>query len=61
LPLAGAAIDFYLLLNLDGTAKLIGLIWLALGVLWLAWLTRGFRQAPPQMSLDDGATTSEGR
>jgi putrescine importer len=61
LPLAGAAIDFYLLLNLDGTAKLIGLVWLALGVLWLAWLTRGFRQAPPQMSLDDGATTSEGR
>src|ERR687894_97925 len=61
LPLAGAAIDLYLLLNLDGTAKLIGLIWLALGVLWLAWLTRGFRQAPPQMSLDDGATASEGR
>ena len=61
LPLAGAAIDLYLLLNLDGTAKLIGLIWLALGVLWLAWLTRGFRQAPPQMSLDEGATASEGR
>jgi amino acid transporter len=52
LPLAGAIVDFYLLLNLDGRAKLIGLIWLVLGVLWLAWLTRGFREAPPQLSID---------
>jgi putrescine importer len=52
LPLAGAIIDFYLLLNLDGRAKVIGLIWLVLGVVWLAWLTRGFREAPPQLSID---------
>ena len=52
LPLAGAIIDFYLLLNLDGRAKVIGLMWLLLGVVWLAWLTRGFRQAPPQLSID---------
>jgi putrescine importer len=52
LPLAGAIIDFYLLLNLDGRAKVIGLIWLVLGVIWLAWLTRGFREAPPQLSID---------
>jgi amino acid transporter len=58
-PLIGAAIDFYLLLNLDGRAKLIGVIWLALGVVWLAWLTRGFREAPPQLSIDEGSTTSE--
>jgi len=57
LPLAGAIIDFYLLLNLDGRAKVIGLIWLVLGVIWLAWLTRGFREAPPQLSID---TTPEG-
>ena len=60
-PLAGAAIDFYLLLNLDGTAKLIGVAWLVLGVAWLAWLTRGFRQAPPQLSLDEGTAAPEGR
>lgn len=59
-PLAGAIIDFYLLLNLDGRAKVIGVIWLVLGVVWLAWLTRGFREAPPQLSVDEGATTSEG-
>jgi amino acid transporter len=58
-PLAGAAIDLYLLLNLDGTAKLIGLAWLALGILWLAWLTRGFRQAPPQLTIDEAATADE--
>jgi putrescine importer len=57
LPLAGAIIDFYLLLNLDGRAKVIGLIWLVLGAVWLAWLTRGFREAPPQLSID---TTPEG-
>jgi putrescine importer len=60
-PLAGAAIDFYLLLNLDGTAKLIGVIWLVLGVVWLAWLTRGFRQAPPRLTLDEGAATADER
>lgn len=60
-PLAGAIIDFYLLLNLDGRAKVIGVIWLVLGVGWLAWLTRGFREAPPQLSIDEGATTSEGQ
>ena len=60
-PLAGAAVDLYLLLNLDGTAKLIGVAWLVLGVVWLAWLTRGFRQAPPQLSLDEGTSVPEGR
>ena len=59
LPLAGAVIDFYLLLNLDGRAKVIGLIWLALGVVWLAWLTRGFREAPPQLSIDEEVATSD--
>ncbi len=54
-PLAGAVVDFYLLLNLDGLAKLIGLVWLVLGVIWLAWLTRGFRKDPPQMRIEEGA------
>lgn len=53
IPLAGAAIDFYLLLNLDGRAKVIGIIWLVIGIVWLAWLTRGFREAPPRMSIDE--------
>ena len=58
-PLAGAAVDFYLLLNLDGRAKLVGLAWLVIGVIWLAWLTRGFRKDPPRISIGEetgGAT-----
>lgn len=61
IPFAGAAIDFYLLLNLDGRAKLIGVAWLALGVVWLAWLTRGFRKPPPQLSIDKEVATSDER
>ena len=51
-PLAGAAINFYLLLNLGGAAKLIGVAWLVLGVIWLTFLNRGFRKPPPQLSID---------
>ena len=52
LPLAGAIVNLYLLMSLDIDARLIGGIWLALGVLWLAVLTRGFRQPPPRMQLE---------
>lgn len=58
-PFLGAIIDLYLLLSLDTNAKVIGVVWLALGVALLAWLTRGFRQAPPQLSLDEEVATSE--
>jgi amino acid transporter len=54
-PLAGAAVDLYLLMNLDGRAKLVGLAWLVLGVIWLAWLTRGFREEPPRISIEEEA------
>ena len=59
LPLAGAAIDFYLLLNLDINAKIIGVVWLVIGIVWLAWLTRGFRKPPPRMSIDEDMATSD--
>lgn len=48
-PAIGAVIDVYLLLHLDGKAKLLGIIWLSCGVLYLAMLTRGFRRPPPEM------------
>ena len=54
LPLAGAAVDFYLLTRLDIRAVVFGVVWLVIGVLLLTYLTRGFRQAPPQLSIDDG-------
>ena len=54
LPLAGAVVDFYLLTRLDIHAVVFGVVWLAIGVLLLTYLTRGFRQAPPQLSIDEG-------
>jgi amino acid transporter len=55
LPLAGAVVDFYLLTRLDIRAIVFGVVWLVIGTVLLAWLTRGFREAPPQMSLDEEA------
>ncbi len=50
-PGLGAVISLYLLTQLDSHAVSLGCAWLALGVLWLAVLTRGFRKAPPEMQL----------
>ena len=53
-PAIGAVVDVYLLLHLDGKAKLLGVIWLSCGVLYLAYLTRGFRRPRPEMeSVED--------
>ena len=46
----GAVVDLYLLYNLDGRALTLGLIWLGLGVVYLAYLTRMFRVPPPEMA-----------
>jgi putrescine importer len=48
-PAIGAVVDVWLLVNLDGIALTFGLIWLGLGVLYLLYLTRLFRVAPPEM------------
>jgi putrescine importer len=44
-------VDIYLLTKLDSTALLLGLSWLAVGVVYLLVLTRGLRVPPPEMSL----------
>jgi putrescine importer len=48
-PAIGAVVDLWLLVNLDSTAKLLGLAWLVLGLLYLTYLTRGFRRPPPEI------------
>jgi hypothetical protein len=52
LPILGAAVDFYLLTQLSPIAITIG-CWLGLGVLYLVFLTKGFRKEPPEMRLQD--------
>src|SRR4051812_23538835 len=46
LPALGAVVDLYLLFQLDGLAKALGVGWLVIGVVYLAVLTRGFRRQP---------------
>jgi amino acid transporter len=56
-PAIGATVDVYLLLNLDGKALTLGLTWLGLGVVYLAWLTRLFRLPPPELSFTETEPT----
>jgi amino acid transporter len=43
LPLAGFAICLLLWINLSGTAKMVGAIWMIVGIAFGAYKTRGFR------------------
>ena len=52
-PAIGAAVDVWLLAHLDGKALTLGVIWLALGIGYLAYLTKGFRVAPPEMAFTE--------
>ncbi len=54
-PALGALIDLWLLTQLDSTAITLGLIWLGIGVVYLAVMTRGFRTPPPEMEFADDA------
>jgi putrescine importer len=49
-PLAGARVCFYIWLNLSPKARLAGFGWLALGLIYLAIITRGFRIPPRSLS-----------
>lgn len=51
-PLAGACVCIYVWLNLSTQAKIVGFIWLAIGLTYLAILTRGFRKKLAQISED---------
>ncbi len=48
-PVIGAVVDAYLLLQLDINAKRLGLIWLSIGIVVLLGITKGLRVRPPQM------------
>ncbi len=49
LPLIGFALTVWLWTNLSRLTLVIGLCWLATGMLWLVILTRGFRRPKPLM------------
>jgi putrescine importer len=60
-PAIGAIVDLWLLVNLDATAKWLGLGWLLLGILYLIYLTRGFRRPPPEIDDLAADATPESR
>jgi amino acid transporter len=47
IPALGALVCAFLLTRLDANAIVVGLVWLAMGVVVLAVITRGFKVAPP--------------
>ncbi|HEY8753218.1 MAG TPA: APC family permease [Arthrobacter sp.] len=51
LPAIGAVVCAFLLASLDSNAIWLGVSWLVLGVLYLAYLTRGFRKTPPELDM----------
>lgn len=54
-PAIGALICAYLLTSLDSNALILGCSWVVLGILYLVYLTRGFRKAPPEIpDAEDG-------
>jgi putrescine importer len=53
MPLVGFVSDAWLWLNLDRNALILGAVWLACGLIYLAGLTRGFRLKPPEIHFDD--------
>ena len=52
-PLIGLVADLWLMVSLDKLAIMLGISWLAVGCIYLAWLTGGFRRQPPEMDFQE--------
>lgn len=59
LPALGFALTAWLWFSLSPLALTVGLVWIGVGIVWLAVLTRGFRRRPPEVEFDDEAETPE--
>lgn len=51
-PALATLVCIFLWINMSHTAKIVGLIWLGIGIIVLAIQTKGFRQLPPEMELE---------
>ncbi|WP_280834875.1 APC family permease [Mycolicibacterium frederiksbergense] len=52
-PGIGVLVSLVLWFNVDSSAKILGLVWLAIGIVYLAVSTKGFREAPAELRLED--------
>lgn len=59
-PAIGVLINVWLWVSLDQLALTTGLVWGAIGLLWLLWLTRGFRRAAPEVAFDEAEDLGTG-
>lgn len=53
IPAIGFLLTIWLWFSLSASAFTVGSMWLVVGVVYLAVLTRGFRRPPPQVDLDE--------
>lgn len=53
IPLIGAVLNVLLLLSLDPMAKTYGLAWAILGLIYLLFLTKGFKKQPPELKFEE--------
>lgn len=53
LPVLGIAINIVLWVNIDNSAKILGLVWLVIGIIYLAFVTRGFQRTPQAIRAED--------
>jgi amino acid transporter len=51
LPAIGALVCIFLLTQLSAIALFLGIGWLVLGVIYLTFITKGFKQEPPEMNM----------
>ncbi len=54
-PTVGLLADLWLMISLDHLAIYLGLVWLAIGLVYLGFLTRGFSRQPPEMDFQEAA------
>lgn len=52
MPCIGMATLLVVFVNIETSAKILGLSWLAVGILYLAFKTKGFKKLPPEMDLE---------
>jgi putrescine importer len=53
IPALGAIADLWLMANLDARALTLGAAWLAIGFVYLAVITGGFKRNPPELAFEE--------
>lgn len=52
-PCLGMITLVIVFINIETNAKILGSVWLSVGIIYLAVKTRGFKELPPEMSLEE--------